>query len=73
MTDYTRTLKLDDIDRAGALVLQIDGVLDCISAASHTDSLPDQAIPNACWAASALLEQLRAVFDGPAQPGEVSE
>ncbi len=68
-----RILNFDDSDRVDTLIAQIAGVLDCISAASQAENIPDNSIPNACWAANGLLAQMREVIFSKPLAGEVTQ
>ena len=57
-----RTLTFEERDRIDTLLAQVDGVLICIGVASGDKNIADHAIPNACWAGQALLDQLREII-----------
>ena len=57
-------LPADDMNRAGELLAQARGIAWAVSAASKNESeLPENALANACWAISELLDQVERITE----------
>ncbi len=57
-------LPADDMNRAGELLAQARGIAWAVGAASKNESeLPENALANACWAISELLDQVQRITE----------
>lgn len=57
-------LPADDMNRAGELLAQARGIAWAVSAASKNEGeLPENALANACWAISELLDQVERITE----------
>lgn len=64
-------LPYDEVNRAGDLCVQARALADCIGAAANShESLPDNAITNAAWLLSDLVERIQEITALRQEPAE---